>query len=295
MIFSPTNRDSRAKQPVWRHFALTLSLLLVAGLPLTWFLTAFFISENWVGPPPHLISGPLKYFLSIGFVAATWIGIAFLFRRRSTAGALGVCAMVSAGGFITFVLAFLIAFDWLPTNSGFATQWEPNIVTDETAFAKARAHAYGRSISSGNPGECVERHSWRLDEYGVRPHDNTLRAHGVWMLPWEEYGLPLRCFRSRYHFGWPRPDAKTFMEWFPRILVHLAIQPVPFMLNTAMYAACILVLVKGPRVLRWLRRAAAGRCVACGYSLTLKQDFCPECGRRIQPIDRLLVRSESNS
>lgn len=255
------------------------------------------VAEVELGPNDNPMSGPLRFWLFIGIVSAVFVFIGWIIRRRwlSVASIVGTCAIVSMGGLLTLVLSLLIAFTSLPTRSE-GVQWNPSIVVDLTAFAKARSHAYGMvAVNHTGTGDYVVRRSWRLDEYGVRPDEATQRqrrrARYMWMLPWEEYGIPFRCFRSRYHFGWPRPNSKTLNELLPRILLHLAIEPIPFMLNTVVYGVFVLLVVIGPRWFRWLARACYGQCIKCGHQLLLDQSICPECGHLIAPIDRLFTRS----
>lgn len=284
--------DSPANKPTLRYFAWTLLLAVCLVPPAAWFAVALAAVEPAAGPSPNPSSAALTYLSCIVAVAVLWLIVARIIRRRSVRGVVSICALVSAGAAITALVSLLFGLGSLPARSRQWTYWEPTVVADQNAFVRARAHAYGSPINHSDRGDYVVRRSWRLDEYGVRPHNEALRARGVtWVLPWEEYGIPLRCFRSRYHFGWPRPDRTQILEWLPRILRDMAIEPIPFAINTTIYSMLLFVLVRGPRAVLWLRRALAGCCVHCGYRLTLNQVVCPECGQPVAPIDRLLLRS----
>lgn len=276
------------------HLLAVASLLLTAGALLVWFLVARHATVG-AGPPIRdPLDGPSVFVLCTCVVATTYIVLVSILWRRhpSAANILSACAIVGASGLITIALSLLVAFATPPLAPAGTIRWEPSLVADRTAFAKARALAYGCTINHFGTGDYVVRKSWRLDEYGVRPDTETAQSAGAhWLLPWEEYGIPFRCLSSRYHFGWPRPNRTTLSEWFPIVLRNLGIAPLPFMYNTALFSSFALLAINGCRLVNWWRRASAGECVGCGHQLLLDQVVCPDCGRPVAPIDRCMVRS----
>jgi hypothetical protein len=227
-------------------------------------------------------------------LAATLIVVSRVARRGRPArfGWPGILSIVSLGAVMTVVVSLAAGLLWPPWNA--TARWEPSPVRDRTAFVKARSHAYDGLMNVGNTGDYVARWSWHVDEYGLQPDDPDVRAQGIrWIFAWEEYGLPLRCFRSRYHFGQPRPRLGDVSDRFPMIMRELRIVPASFLLNLAMWSMAIAIVVRGPGWARWVRRAASGQCMGCGHQLTLDQAVCPECGRVVRPVDRLFVRSAS--
>lgn len=269
-----------------RYFTLTASLAMLGVVPGVWILVASRADVHKVGRNVDIFAGPLRYFVCILIVAALWILVAWVIQRRDRAYYVASIAIVSAGGLLTLLVSLGAAFDFVSISripfapAGSAVRWQPQPVPDEGAFLRARAHAYADPISSGHPGEYVYRRSWRVDEYGERPHDPAALAIGLrWALPWEEYGLPLRCFRSPLHFDWPRPGPRELREWFPSIMARLALMPVPFMINVAAWSGLILVLLRAPGIVVRRHRKQEGRCVQCGYILKGLQR-CPECGEK---------------
>ncbi|NQY92322.1 MAG: hypothetical protein HRT46_11800 [Deltaproteobacteria bacterium] len=261
-------------------------LALTAGVFLCWY--AF--NHGEAGPtlaPVDALRAPLAFLMGIGIVAALVVTVHLIvFRTIAIMNAITYLAIACGGGLITITVALVLGL-W-PGSGARAISWEPTPVTNRTAFAKARAHAFGGAINHSGDGEYVMRRSWRLDEYGVKPSTGPARQAGVWRLPWEEYGFPLRCVRSQYHFGWPRPNLARLTEWAPRILSNIAVDRVAFTVNTLIYAALIVLFSRGPRWITWLRRAGTGQCVQCGHRLHPQQDLCCECGHLVTPIERLV-------
>ena len=271
--------------------AAALMIALLIGLALVWWGVNSLPKAERFGPGPEAYDAPSIFLLLTAGLAVVFIVVGRIARRGRPArmGWLGILSVVSLGAVITVVASLAAGLLWPPWTP--QARWEPSIIRDRTAFVKARSHAYDGLMNVGNSGEYVVRWSWNVDEYGLHPDDPELHAQGIrWLLAWEEYGLPMRCFRSRYHFGQPRPSIAEVTDRFPMIMRELRIVPAPFLLNVAVWSLAIFIAWRGPSWARWLRRAGSGKCMGCGHQLTLDQTVCPECGRLVRPVDRLFVR-----
>lgn len=276
-----------------KYLRLTTILVILALPALVWMVIAWNTPEQFVGPRSDPMAAPLRYLLYVGLVTAVWLIFAFLLPRHSRLSVTGTCALVSAGGLLTLVGALAIAFvpfpQFLPGRST-VTYWEPTPVLDRESFKQAAAHVYRRPAAflfkdHATEAAYVMRHQWNFDEYGVmRDRQAVSRS---WRWAWEEYGFPFRCFRSRYHFDeWSRVRQDEAVELMPAILLYLAIMPVPFMANTALYAFAIVLLIKVPGSIRRWQYWSQGKCLQCVYLVgTLSR--CPECGTENQLNDAL--------
>lgn len=198
---------------------------------------------------------PLWYIGCVGIAIAPVVLVALAIRRRSNAELAGLCAIIALGALASTMTAFGLAFRSSPVNYA-----EPIPVDDLTRFT--RLYYRMHDVNSMGHAHAFMRKSWRFDDYG-------LIGKQPYIVLWEEYGVPLRCFRSPLGMDFDNHE----MQVFRRIeIIHI-----PFIANTLIFAA---VLFVAPRFPMWVTRRyrwQEGRCIGCGYLL---KDLprCPECG-----------------
>ncbi len=134
---------------------------------------------------------------------------------------------------------------------------------------------------------------YMTDEYDAASDDDEY----VWAQASRmEVGWPLRCWWGTQWYMERGPNSKIssarrgYVD-VPPVLTPLikvkclpiGIHPLPFIVNTLLYAAIPVVLWLAIRPLRPWRRRRAGRCTHCGYDRAgLPADsVCPECGHAV--------------
>jgi hypothetical protein len=235
-----------------------LAALLTFAPAVAWYVASVW-SPNLAHSALDLAANPAWYVACIGLASASLAIVALAIRRRTGAEMMSLCAIVALGAALNTAIAFGVAFRPSPQ-----AYWEPTPVHDMTRFTRL-FYAMHRVNSMGH-SRAFARKSWRLDEYGVRP--SSVSTAQTFVVLWEEYGLPFRCYRSPLGMN-PEHGAE--------VLRRLEIVPLPFIANTLLYAMLILA---APRIPRWVvarYRRQEGRCVQCGYLLK-GLSRCPECG-----------------
>jgi hypothetical protein len=107
------------------------------------------------------------------------------------------------------------------------------------------------------------------------------------------YGLPWRSAAFLYLREHDATGEVSERRWSCSLDGSLPLLPVwpGFLINTALYAAILWLLIPGPLVLRRLIRRRRGRCPKCGYDLRGQRPEvgaapgkgCPECAWNRQP------------
>jgi hypothetical protein len=194
-------------------------------------------------------------------------------RKRSTLELAKLAVLTGTAALLTSVVG-LGALLTVPTAP--AMTFEPTPVINRTKAAELyHRESFGatRSLDS----EFVMRRSVQMDEYGIQSTNRSSSGWRPWQL-WEEYGLPMRCFRSTFIIETPRPPRReVFGLIFSETIPRLELLPIPFFLNVLIYAGVIFAV---PRVPCWIisrHRRQEGRCIKCGYILK-NLARCPECG-----------------
>ncbi len=190
-------------------------------------------------------------------------------------------------GISSSTCAVVAAAPWIfarPQGAAAGVTFPPTAFEDQTEFA--------REVHSVHPGqswplECLggRRRHWLFDEVGLMEAD-WAGFNRRYTLGWEDYGVPFRSFQIPFRFDEPRGEALVYLK---QVVYSLKVLPLQFAGNILVWSVGVVILIRAPGALRWLRRARAGCCVHCGYAIVGELSTCPECGNSVAPIDRFFV------
>ena len=222
-----------------------------------------------------------------GIIAAVMILLVVVGRWLEVRSSRAMAGVAASFALAQLVAIALVLPPWLlvkPPTAG--TIGHPlTVVPDQTAFGKTFFELHASGYPSNLRG--ARRSHVLFDEYSVmRPDETEFSARHF--LGWEEFGYPIRWLRVPIEWESPRLAIRHRPA---SVLGSIELLPVRFVLNLAIWFVPVLALARGPAFARWMRRASSGSCIGCGHSMLMSQDMCPECGRRVRPMDRLFVRS----